>query len=452
MRPGTPWPTSRAAHHRRSTPSEFRNISTRTLALLHEGPTCRCHGDISIQLRGTYHVTPGSCCERCVDRCGRDLRSILFSVVMGMVDANWAPADGWHLLFDPANIGGRHIQRVAARNQGRADRELRRTWTKAERLVAANPAPVDEHERVVILTAVLDAIESRPYLFSKGVAGVTERAAMRAVVGRGLRTRSTLVPLSTLELTVEIVCTAKTARAVFARLVKAGMFLEVFQPHTMTSSTVYRIKLPSRDKMTSLEVAAAAETGSREVVLSAAVSRLFGPDGLGRGVVETLAVLPLLEIPFGRGMLIAMRQGEGMPAIRESLARRRGERGLPRALRGPGLTAVEIADERVVHPRTARRHLVRLQQVGLVRRYDGLYYRVACSIDRVCEDLAVPATEELKAAQAHRQRQCWRSHLIEKGLLVEVVTTEGVHLVDVTSGTIIRVSDPPSTLDRTGSD
>jgi len=418
-----------------------RALSTAMLALLHDGAACRCHGPIAAQHRADYFLAEGSCCSRCVRRCSRDERSVLFSIVMGMVNAGWSFAEASYELFDRANFGGRHLQRVAMRSRRRAEVELARTWAKAEDIVERNPLPTHPYERVAVLVALSDVVECDPHLFSKGQAGVTERALMRALIAKGLVRSSTLVPCSELEMVTLIQCAQKTARAAFKRLAEAGLFLELYQQHTKTTSKVWRLKLPSTDRLTSLDVAKATDERSSEVKLATTIGRLFGPNGLGRSEAETLARVPLREHRLPGGVLVGVRGGESSGSLRSCFSRDVSPGGMPRLIRGPGISASEIAGVLGKHPRTIRRHLNRLAQAGLVKKVDDLYYRLACTAEHVSDDLGIPHTDLLREEQVRRHRQGWHETLVNWGDLLRVHTAAGVRYVEPATGHIVGMSD-----------
>jgi DNA-binding transcriptional ArsR family regulator len=391
--------------------SSRRRLSAYVIGLLRYGPTCACHGDIASQLRQGVHAQTAPCCESCLPRCGREARSIFWSIVLGMVNSNWDEPDAWCELMNPLNIGGTYLQDRGRRSELQARRVLQRSWLRACGWTASNPLPTDPFERVAQLTAILDLVETRPYLFSSGQAGVSERAAMRALIGRGLRSSSLIVLCPRLSLMQWIDCTEKTAGRVLSRLVARGVFLSRYEAATTTKAAKYLLVLPRADMVTSYGCSTPAGTSSDGVVLSATVHRLFGTSGLTRGSAETLARLPLLEQPTGHGLLIAIRKpmppGTFISTLRRSIS---GLDGLPGMQRGPGVTAEDVAQAAGKSVRTVRRHLRRLQAMGLVTKKGECWYRPLCAADVVADDLRIPHTVEQKTELARRRRSGWRDY------------------------------------------
>ncbi len=323
-------PGGRDEHHR-----GMRALTGRTVDLLRAGPgSCRSgHGD-----GGDEGACSGTDCR---GSCRLSPERVTLSVLAGMVNSELSEEDGYTLLTDPAHVGGRFLQRMHARNPGRARAWFHRQWGEARRWVAEHPAhdPLQDSYELTRVRAALEEGEG----FSCGQAGVTERAVLRYLLDRGLKYSSVIVRASLRQISESTCAHLATVHRTVARLVQAG-WIEVYEVAKGYRATSYRIRRPDAVRSRTEVPLFMGGKGTPVRDLPGAVHPLFAGQGLGRGVQETFAHLPLHAQRAKRAKgLVLVAVDRRLPAEVKRPPRSEQVWPLVKAPRGPGRSAVQIA-------------------------------------------------------------------------------------------------------------
>lgn len=411
-------------------------LAPRTVDLLREGPAgCNCHG-------GRRGTAGGECCGDCLHRCSLTRERIALTVLAGMANSRWSEEDAYLHLCDPANVGGRFLQQLHARNAGRARQWLHRQYQDARTWVAHSPAhdPLEDCYQLVQLREQAE----RGKGLRKGQAGVTDRAVLRFLIDKGLQYSSVIVRVSHRQVSEHTCASLPTVHRSLARLREAG-WLEVYEESAGFRAASYRLRLPDAG---SLITEVPLSTGGKDTPvlnLPADVHPLFAAGGLGRGVQETFAQLPFRMHRVGR--LTAVTVHKESPGT----VRWRPEQGrvwpLARAPRDTrGRTAQEVAELSGKSVETARRHLRRMQQAHLAfQDRDGRWFRWLFDPDALARHLAVPDTPALLRERHDHDRDGFFEFLttpkgaaIYKARITKHVTDHEVLYVNDQSQEVLR--------------
>jgi predicted transcriptional regulator len=240
----------------------------------------------------------------------------------------------------------------------------------------------------------LDQLLMDRSLFTK--TGLTsEKKLMRYLLSRADQHHSRLVQESQRQMSVETDISLRTVNKVLQRLVKQGWIIRVRRGSSSASGS-YLISEPSA--LMKLTTSLPSLTAEKLVVsnVSGQVHRLFGPQGVRGGAMETFAQLSEWRVPAGKRVLVRLTPGS-VKSLGLGMHSGRGRR-VPAPTRRGGLTVQELHQVTGTPEQTLRRQLSRLHKDGLVfKDSERRWWRYRFDADWLADTLSISETAEIKA-------------------------------------------------------
>lgn len=310
-------------------------------------------------------------------------------------------------------IGEDFIGRVEPDRPGGA-KEARQEWDKA---VQGALSEVFSHARAPArhpcCSCVVDELRAalRNDEFFSGRGKLSERKILRYLFMRAEYKRTLLIQESQRQIAEAVDIRQPTVGKATDRLVRLGWLTRV-PSNSRTDANAYLLGQPKRFISVSSRVPAAHPAGFLvDTVLNGYVHRLFGPRGLGPGPAEAFAALPEYSRPAGKGLLARVTPGVSFtPGL---LNPYRGTRQIPRPSAGKGVTISELVQRTGKSRPTARRHLKRLADQGMVFEYHGRWWRYRFDPGVLADECRVPDTAAIKAERHRHDRRAYADWLAE---------------------------------------
>ncbi len=340
----------------------------------------------------------------------------------------------------PETLAELKAEFVMAVDDTREDEEANAEWDRSLQGAAdqIKPAKTDPDRLCDCEHRHLQVLAERPDLFSER-GGVNERKVLRYLLLRAGHGHSRLVRESQRQICQAVDLHRPSVARALKGLEALG-WLQAQHDFTVTRGDSYRLTaplttVPTREDQSittmrtenegslvtvpsssSTSVPSLSLAGSQVGIgMSAHVHRLFGPKGFPAGMAETFRALPEHRTPVARGHLIKARKGSvRSPAIANPW--RAAARRIPRPAAGDGATAQQVAARTRKSRATVGRHLRELARHGLVFQDDqGRWWRFRFAPDALADELDIPHTAELKAAQFLEERRAMFDQLTDEG-------------------------------------
>lgn len=420
-------------------------VTPRTTRLLHLGRRCgACHPNSETPAGRT-------CCEECSLTCALTHEQLCLSIIAGMISKNWSEPDVFAALLDPANLGGKFLQVLHSRNAGRARTWMQRQYDQTMRWTAEHPAHDVLEDRFVLVQ--LGDLLGEPALFNRRSAS-TERAIMRWLIKKGLRVGSLIVRASQREISLDIDAGLQAVNAGLHRLQVLG-WLEVYEASSSFKATSYLLKMPDMTGNVITEVPLSMGGKDTPVpLLPAEVPRLFGSQGLGRGVLETFFQLP--KVPRLQPSVEDVRAEDwgGLPTSRLVLrhtGRPSGAMWFPQTREA--VAAKDLCGPTGFSVETVRRHLQRLKSAGMaVRDNKGLWLGYYTNLATWADVLGVRDGQPARQKRYSNDRRGYFEHLLtprgygqsRTRVIKENLNGDDVYFQVLSSGELAEVFRAPS--------
>jgi hypothetical protein len=254
-----------------------------------------------------------------------------------------------------------------------------------------------------------------PALFSRGIAGVTERRVITYLLEAARLKHSLLVRESQRQIAEAIDRRAATVNTVLSRLEGLGWIRRLAGVDLCAPAPIL-VLLPNLQKDSSNIEAAVPPPLllAGPLVVTPAhspVHRLFGPAGLGGGAEETFAALPEYRVKLRRRSLVRILPGA--PATPGLLNPWQGTRPISRPATSGAPTIQDLSEASGKHPSTIRRQLKKMLEWRLVFEetrpgQPSRWWRLRFDPEWVADGHQIPHTSDIKAFTHARER---RPHL-----------------------------------------
>jgi hypothetical protein len=309
--------------------------------------------------------------------------TVVMAIVTGMVSSGWALDEGFRALRDRANRGGEKVQ---GRTEDSAWRYVAACWTKAEVLVARQPAIRDRAGVLRKIVEVRAAVEAQRW---KGTTGATDRRVMEAHLRIATRTGKVVYGAAVRTVAELAGCGLEAVVNAHTRLRHQGWLKLVTGARSREGlANVWSLRIPrGGDKTEQSDQHHAGRVGLR----IRTVTSPLGGDERDCAVSDTPTASPHQDV-WRRGAL-----GGHAWRVWSSLA--------PRTSR----SSRHIADLLGLEQPTVRRCLARLGRHGLaVHAPDWYWRRGAASPEEVAGKLGVTGAGERQRCRHVDQRRAHR--------------------------------------------